>query len=106
MNLEEWMSSKKTKHYLIGLAFIALFLGACLYVSGGDPEKFKALLEAAKEYVWSAVGLGAAAIVGQSAVDREKAKPAARPTPDKLPAEIAEELERLRAKEEERAQRG
>ena len=76
MNLGEYLGSKKTKHFLSGALMIMGTMGMCMWASGGDPEKFKAFLEAAKPYVMMAVGLATAAVGAQGAADfgKEKAK--------------------------------
>ena len=72
MNLSEWLGSKKTKDALVGVAFILVIIAMMLYASGGDPEQFKALLEAAQWYVLSAMGLLGLKVTGQSVIDTAK----------------------------------
>jgi len=72
LNLKEWVGSKKTKDSLVGVFVVLSVLFVMLYASGGDPEKFKALLEAAKLYVGGALALLGLKLTGQAVIDNSK----------------------------------
>lgn len=70
----KFLGSRKATLALVGIIFTAGTMAACLYVSGGEPEKYKALLDTSMEIVKYALAALGAAIAGQAAVDVKSAK--------------------------------
>ena len=74
MNLKAWIGSKKTKNALMGVVSILIIIGMLLAASGGDSEKFGALLQMVWPYVLGMLSLLGITNLGQSHVDAKLAE--------------------------------
>ena len=74
MNLKAWIGSKKTKNALMGVVSILIVVGMLLAASGGDSEKFGALLQMVWPYVLGMLSLLGITNLGQSHVDAKIAE--------------------------------
>jgi len=73
MDLKKWTSSRKTLDMLSTQGILLLVIFGILWMSGGDPDKAKALGEALLPYVGMIGGVGGIKILGQSHVDAKTA---------------------------------